>query len=298
MREFILLENGTKAYLSKPYQPKPNLFFVERNEQMKVLLACLTKAAGSHQKKYPLLIGPPGVGKTELCFEVCRIRNRPLWVFQGHAEVYPSEIVYGTRLIPPNSEINAFGENFLSSITSSMAEGGWCLIDELGKIPAQSLSLLYSICDTRDYLEATGLGSKILETPGFRLMFTAQSNEMANLPEEFKSRLIKINVPFPTPDEIELVLKKYYQLYGYDKNIESLIEHFWLLWHRKKISESLSIRDIIKLFSFAQDLTYIDKYKPSSYDSVLSFPLDDVPFCGITKENLEMAFEIIFNDID
>jgi len=285
MRDYVILENGIKAYLAKPYSPKVNNFYIERKDVMKQLISSLLNFGPSveTEKVFPIIFGPPGVGKTELILQAAIMygNNASLWVFQGHADISPEQIVFGQRLLPPNSE-NQIGETFLSAISSAIVEGGWCLVDELGKIPNQSLSLLLTICESqRDYLDSILLNQRIEAKPGFRIMFTAQSNEMDNLPHEFTDRLKPIEIPYPTEDEINLAIKRKFNKID-DHLIENLINRFWILWHTKKRNEYPTYRKVLNLFSSAQCYNAMDTRLKS---------LDNVPFCGISESNLELAFK-------
>jgi MoxR-like ATPase len=291
MREFIILENGAKVILAQPFRLKKNPFFIERPIEMKKLGSALTKIKGS-RKLFPLLFGPIGAGKTELALQSCYLRNNNTtnsncFLFQGHSAVSPSDIVYGTR-ISPNSDMTTLGDNFMSSLTTSMlTEGSTCIVDEVAKIPGESLSLLSGLCDDRGCIPVQDLNEIIYEKPGFKLMFTAQSDEYNNLPGFLLDRLIKIEVPFPTRNQIDLVLQQYFHQYNYDVEIRRLISRFWILWNQR-CKEMPSLRDVLKLFNYSASLTYYDKIK--------SFTLnEEVPFVGITTENLDFAFETLFN---
>ncbi len=285
MREYILLKNGTKAFHTKPYVPEPTNFFVEHTTVMTDLIGCLLNFSSNNEKLFPVLWGPPGVGKTESAIQAYHMHGegKPFWRFQGHSDVNAEMLVFGQRLVPPNSD-NIIVENFLSGISSAVTEGGWCLVDELGKIPVSSLHLLLPIIDSRTFLQAELLGEDFKPNPDFRIIFTCQSNEIINLPKEFKDRIQPIEVPYPERNEIDRALRlkfKHCDLY----KLDNLIDSFWTLWETKqgKNSKLPSHRIVQKIFNHAQRLTAADNLKSKS--------LDKVPFYGITHSNLRLAFE-------
>lgn len=45
----------------------------------------------------PLLVGPPGVGKNHIVYELARITGKRLWILQGHEDVAADDISRAVR---------------------------------------------------------------------------------------------------------------------------------------------------------------------------------------------------------
>jgi MoxR-like ATPase len=148
--------------------PLPSARFVGRSD-----LIANCQAAWFGHVGNPLhfrLVGPPGVGKNELVYELARIRQQPLHVIQGHEELFPEDLACTAR-IADGQRIEYIG----SPLLAAMLRGGICFFDEIGKAPSRALSLLASVLDDRRTLTSVLGGFTVRAHPDFR--FCAAMND-------------------------------------------------------------------------------------------------------------------------
>ena len=116
------------------------------------------------------LVGPPGIGKNELVYELARRRQQPLYIVQGHEELMAEDLACTARLAD-GQRVEYVG----SPLLAAMLLGGICFFDEIGKAPSRALSLLASVLDDRRTLTSVLAGFTIRAHPAFR--FCAAMND-------------------------------------------------------------------------------------------------------------------------
>jgi MoxR-like ATPase len=131
------------------------------------------------------LIGPPGVGKNELVYELARITKSPLHIMQGHEELTPEDLAAGARIGSGNQTVEYIG----SPLLAAMADGGICFFDEIGKVPARALSLLAAGLDDRRTLTSAITGITLAAHQEFRFCAALNDADASSLPAYINERL-------------------------------------------------------------------------------------------------------------
>lgn len=179
---------GTKILLPKPAAPPLTRYVADGP----LLARCAAAwAAGLHFS----LVGPPGMGKNELVYELARQSRTPLWVVQCHEELAPEDLAASAR-IGADGQV----ENVGASLMAAMHHGGICFADEIGKAPARSLSLLASVLDDRRTLTSTLTSITLKAHPDFRFCGTCNDADAIGLPAYINERLqprFKVSAPSP-----------------------------------------------------------------------------------------------------
>ena len=150
------------------------------------------------------LIGPPGIGKNELVYELARIAKAPLHIMQGHEELTPEDLAAGARIGSGNRVVEYIG----SPLLAAMADGGICFFDEIGKVPARALSLLASALDDRRTLTSAITGITLTAHPEFRFCAALNDADACSLPAYISERLQpRFKIGHRTPEETAEIVK-------------------------------------------------------------------------------------------
>jgi MoxR-like ATPase len=150
------------------------------------------------------LIGPPGVGKNELVYELARSAKVPLHIMQGHEELTPEDLAAGVRIRSGNRTVEYIG----SPLLAAMADGGICFFDEIGKVPARALSLLASVLDERRTLTSAITGIILTAHPEFRFCGALNDADACSLPAYINERLQpRFKVGHQTPEETAEIVR-------------------------------------------------------------------------------------------
>jgi MoxR-like ATPase len=149
------------------------------------------------------LIGPPGVGKNELVYELARIAKSPFHIIQGHEELSPEDLAAGAR-IGSGNRVEYIG----SPLLAAMLDGGICFFDEIGKVPARALSLLASVLDDRRTLTSAITGITLTAHPEFRFCAALNDADSCSLPAYINERLLpRFKIGHRTPEETAAIVK-------------------------------------------------------------------------------------------
>jgi MoxR-like ATPase len=229
-----------KILLPKPIT-LPDRKFVGNDE----LLADCEAAWLRIGEEWPLnfrISGPPGIGKNELIYELCRRRGGcPLYILQGHEDLTPEDLVCTAR-INKNNQVEYVG----SPLLAAMYYGGVALFDEVDKVPTRSLSVLASVLDDRRRITSVMASISLPAQEDFR--FCALINETDpttyKLPDYIDQRLRPIfTMKDPSYEEVMEILTK-----RFSGEHQKLIEHF--MEQSKKIPK-LTPRDAIMILTYA-----------------------------------------------
>src|ERR1035438_1596531 len=160
--------NNKSVWLSEPYVPDSLKMpvFVGREREMELIMASWM-AASNAVPLAPLLVGPPGVGKNRIIYELARLTNRDLFIFQGHEDISAEDLGCTVRFSDASASVMDY---VISPLVTAMVRGAIFFLDEIGKIRPRALSLLASVLDERRYLDSTLLGERIYADPNFRLI--------------------------------------------------------------------------------------------------------------------------------
>jgi MoxR-like ATPase len=293
----ISIGNKT-VFQSEAFSPNPRFFssFVGRESELRLITAAWI--AGNHSLPLsPLLIGEPGVGKNRIIYELAQKTGRQLYLFQGHEDVTAEDLACSVRFSDNNNSVMDY---MLSPLVTAMYNGGICFIDEIGKIRPRALALLVSVLDERRYIDSTLLGERIYAHPAFRFVAATNTTDINLLPEFILSRMRpQINLGFPPREEIDNIIQN--QCSGLKKEVDRLIDLFWVLCSKNKNIGAVAPRDVIYLFGWAAKLS---EFEASGGSKALAEARTDCPYLlqkeqsytGIKPEHLEQAFHKLFNN--
>jgi MoxR-like ATPase len=203
----------------------------------------------------PLLVGPPGVGKNHIVYELARITGKRLWIFQGHEDVHVDDIACAVR---QSDDPTRMFDYILAPLATAMHEGGIFFFDEIGKTRQRALAPLASVADERCSLTSILLGAAIQAHPGFRFIAATNSVDLAadGLPDFIKSRLEPvIEVGLPGRREIGRIVRSRLERLGVK---DVFMSQFWRLWDAHREGALPSPRQTIDVFGFAMRLAHID----------------------------------------
>ncbi len=139
-------------------------------------------AAGLH----PSIEGEPGNGKTAASQQAARRDRMDCYMFNGHAEVTPEDLILTGRVV------DGGGIEYVGSpLFAAACRGGVAVIDELAKIPSRSLSPLATALDDRRTLTSSLAGITLKAHPDFRFVATMNTadRELDPLPGFIDERL-------------------------------------------------------------------------------------------------------------
>lgn len=273
-----------QVYLSPPYVPSiPHTETLIGHEGvLRTVQAAWLQQPGMPPMA-PLLVGPPGVGKNHIVYELARITGKRLWIFQGHEDVTADDIMCTVRI---SDDPDRKMDYILSSPATALHEGGIVFFDEIAKMRPRALAPLASLNDERRSLFSTILGDCIQAHPGFRFIAATNSVDLDadGLPDFIRSRLQPvIQVGIPSRHEIGLIVRTRFDRLAPD---DDLLAQFWHLWDLHREGTLPSPRETLQVFGLAMGL--------ADLDHGLTNPSSETTHPRIRPRHLEEAFLRIF----
>ena len=287
---------GTKkVFLSQPYRAATTTLVARESELQLIAASWLSSKHGPPLS--PLLVGPPGVGKNHLVYEIASLAGKDLYIFQGHDDVASEDLACSVRFSDDTARQMDY---ILSPLMTAMHVGGICFVDEIAKIRPRALSNLASVLDDRRYIDASLLGERVYAHPEFRFIAATNNTDLDGqlLPEFILSRLRPvIHVGYPSRESMDTLIANHTpNLQPADKR---LLDCFWSLWHAHDSSNPPSPRDAVQTFSLAQKLADYEK-RTKKHTRVLpgkdgcSTPFRAEVSTSLTQEHVAKAFEQLF----
>ena len=177
--------------------------WIGQHESVRLLTAAWLK---SHQKDRfmtPVLVGPPGSGKTALACTVAKKFDLPTYIMNCTSDMKPEDLL----VMPVLNEDQSIRYQ-ASSLLSAMVRGGVCILDEANRMSEKSGASLASLLDDRRYIRSVSAGVKVAAHPDFRIVATMNEDSSTfSIPEYIESRLKPIlPVEFPTTDELKQII--------------------------------------------------------------------------------------------
>lgn len=287
--------NGKNVLLGEPYSA-PVVDLVGMEDYIKKILASWM-AQESMLPLTPFLVGNAGIGKTRVVYECAKLTGKPFFIQQGREDLTGEDLVCMPRVSDdPEKKI----DYILSNLGTALVMGGIYFADGICKLKPRALSVYESVLDDRRYVDSILLGERIYAHPGFRFIAATNPEDMSNhwLPEFMESRLKPvIHFGYPDRKETDEIIKTHYP--ALSKNGTELIDCFWSLWDSINGDKSPAPRDVLKVFSFAQNLAKVPQNLADCEAVRKGFPFS-LEIKGdpatLKVEHLERAFEIFYND--
>ena len=229
-------------HLSQPHKLSSN--WIGQSEILKQVLACWLVVDSSDMPLTPRLVGPPGIGKTQLAMAAAAQRNQPLYIYQCTADTRPEDLLI-TPVLAESGKIAYHA----SPLVSAMIQGGVCVLDEGNRMNEKSWASLAPLLDHRRYIESIVAGVSIDAHPDFRCAVTMNMDESTfEIPDYILSRLQPtLAIQFPSREDEKAILE--YHLPFCESEMLSMTVDFLQTAHGLKLD--FSTRDGINLLRFA-----------------------------------------------
>lgn len=214
--------------------------------------ALLTNAV--ELKKYPLLIGPKGVGKTMTCKAIAKALNMDFYKINCGTLFKPSKALIGTIQARDGSTYLIQSE-FLRYYSSNKPT--LIFLDELNRIPTMAANYMMNILEQEDsYVYSEEEGKKYEK--GNNVTFIAACNfgieyvDTRSLDGAFADRFLKMTIDYlPENEEVELICSRIKNIRK--KDVKNLVKKANII--RKQVEEEVfqtgvSTRQLIDMCSF------------------------------------------------
>ena len=224
--------------------------WIGQAEAFRLLSAAWMKMHAKDKIMTPVLIGPPGCGKTTLACAVAKEFDRPVYLMNCTSDMRPEDLLI-TPVIANDSKILYRA----SALVTAIVNGGICVLDEANRMNEKSWASLASLLDDRRYIESVSSGTKIIAHPEFRIVATMNDDSSTfTVPEYIESRLKPVlPVEFPSLEELKAIITHHFPFVSPELILAAIQ---WLDEQKQKGTvTSYSVRDAIKLTCYAQKLT-------------------------------------------
>ncbi|HNV71822.1 MAG TPA: AAA family ATPase, partial [Candidatus Ozemobacteraceae bacterium] len=192
----------------------------------------------------PVVVGPPGCGKTSLIAAMAQKRNQPLYIYQCTMDTRPEDLII-TPVLEGDQKIRYQA----SSLVSAMIAGGICILDEGNRMRDKAWASLASLLDTRRYVESIIAGIKIPAHRDFRGASTMNEDTSTfQLPDYIRSRLRpRIEVPEPDEATLEQVIRSNHP-YVTEPVVSAVTKY--LAKRRQENAPTVSTRQAVQLAAY------------------------------------------------
>jgi hypothetical protein len=282
--EYVL--GGKTVILKPPYEPPDDAdnAFVGRQEELRLILTSWIARPGKPAFA-PVLIGKPGVGKTQLAYAAARLADRELYVFNGSYDV-PGQDLAATFTTGDNAASSEI-RYLLSALSTAMIRGGVFLCDELGELHETALAMLLPLLDDQQCIESTLLGQRIHAHPRFRFIATMNSADSLigrlSTNDKLARRLDLIEVGEFSARDIQTLVDRRFPA---SRSNGQLLRHFWKCWRRLHQDSLPTPSDAFLIFRKAENFAEAEQLEASG--SWASLETNGLP---LSIKHLDAAFE-------
>jgi MoxR-like ATPase len=225
----------------------PGCDWIGNTEPFRFLSAAWLKMHAKDSIMAPVLIGPPGCGKTTLARAVAKVFDLPVYLMNCTSDMRPDDLLI-TPVIANNNQVLYRA----SGLVSAMVNGGICVLDEANRMNEKSWASLASLLDDRRYIESISSGTKIIAHPEFRIVATMNDDSSTfTVPDYIESRLKPVlPVEFPSMEDLKKIIT--YHMPFIAPGLEDAVVQYLEEQKQKGSITSYSIRDAINITRFFQ----------------------------------------------
>ena len=278
--------SGKTVILKQPYKPPADAedAFVGRQEELKLILTSWIARPGKSAFA-PVLVGKPGIGKTQLAYAAARLAERELYVFNASYDI-PGQDLAATFTTGENGDSSNI-RYLLSALSTAMIRGGVFLCDELGELNENALAMLLPLLDDQQCIESTLLGQRIHAHPRFRFIATMNSADSLigrlTTNDKLARRLDLIEISDFSARDIQTLVDR--QFPKCRSNVK-LLRHFWKLWRRQHKDLLPTPSDAFGIFRKAENIAQAEQFEASgSWSSLETIGM------SLSTEHLDAVFK-------
>jgi len=251
--------NGKTVYLKEPFKPAADAenAFVGRHEELRLILTSWIARPGKPAFA-PVLVGKPGVGKTQLAYAAARLAERELYVFNGSYDV-PGQDLAATFTTGDGSDSSNI-RYLLSALSTAMVRGGVFFCDELGELHETALAMLLPLLDDQQCIESTLLGQRIRAHPRFRFIASMNSSDpligRLRSNDKLARRLDLIEVGDFSASDIQTLIERHFPAASTNTKV---LSHFWKCWRRQHDAALPTPSEVIRIFRKAENFAEAER---------------------------------------